>query len=164
MSTRCVVAKELIDEDTRQTKWVGRYVHSEGYPSAKIPDLNAIVEAKGLLRSIQILIDFHAGWSYLDPAATKGQFLDGRAFGVTGYGVAYSTAKMKFMGDPDYQQASWDNWETQDNADSWTEYAYVLTEQGIQVWVPVDNVWTFVKVQAWGDLDTDTLDAAIERL
>lgn len=164
MSTRCVVAKELVDTDTRQTKWVGRYVHSDGYPSAKIPDLNAIVEAKGLLRSIQILIDFHAGWSYLDPAATKGQFLDGRAFGVTGYGVAYSTKTFaSFGGQSNYQQAQWDDWHTQDSRDSWAEYAYVLTESGIQVWVNRD-VWTFVRVQAWGDLDTDSLDAAIERL
>lgn len=138
MSTRSVIAKP-----TENGGWVGRYCHSDGYPEHQVPELVRLVKEKGLDRCIDILINFNAGWSYLDrnPELRKGYNDDGRFKTVSNYGVAYTTKKFTFMGQPDYQQASMDDWIDNENKDTWCEWAYVLTPEGIEVYQATKDGW-----------------------
>lgn len=139
MSTRSVIAKP-----TEDGGWVGRYCHSDGSPEHQIPELVRLVNEKGLDRATDILINFNAGWSYLtpNPALTAGYNDDGRFKTVSNYGIAYTTKKFydKF-GHAEYQQASMDDWIDNKDTESWCEWAYVLTPDGIEVYENTTDGW-----------------------
>lgn len=136
MSTRSVIAKPT------ETGWTGRYCHSDGYPEHQVPELMRLVKEKGLDRCIDILINFNAGWSYLtpNPALTAGYNDDGRFKTVSNYGIAYTTKKMTMHGQP-YQQARMEDWITNEDEDTWCEWAYVLTPEGIEVYQATQDGW-----------------------
>lgn len=148
MSTRSVIAKPTDDG------WVGRYCHSDGYPEHQIPELIRIVREKGLDRTIDILINFNAGWSYLTPypELTKGYNDDGRFKTVSNYGIAYTTKIVPMPGQPDYRQARMEDWITNTDNDTWCEWAYVLTPEGIEVYEASGDGWIH--------FDTVSYDAA----
>lgn len=140
MSTRSVIAKP-----TEDGGWIGRYCHSDGYPEHQVPQLVRLVNEKGVDRCIDILINFNAGWSYLDPhpALREGYNDDGRFKTVSNYGIAYTTKKFynKF-GHAEYQQASMDEWIDNADTDSWCEWAYVLHPDHLEVFENTINGWT----------------------
>lgn len=61
MSTRSIVAVPHGDS------WRGRYIHSDGYPTARAAQLWALVQRDGLETCRRVLTEEHYGWSSLDP-------------------------------------------------------------------------------------------------
>ena len=137
MSTRSVIAKP-----TEDGGWIGRYVHFDGYPEAMVPEYLRLVNEKGVDRCIDILINFNAGWSQITSNPTLGEYYsDGRFKTVSNYGVAYTTKKMTFMGQADYQQASMDDWISNTDEDHWCEWAYVLHPDHLEVFESTAEGW-----------------------
>jgi hypothetical protein len=135
MSTRSVIAKPT------ETGWIGRYVHFDGYPEAKVPDYLRLVHEKGVERCIDILVNFNAGWSSIDQNPSLGMgYDDGRFKTVSNYGVAYTTKTIDFHGQP-YTQASMDDWITNEDNDTWCEWAYVLYPDFLEVWEHHGSGW-----------------------
>lgn len=128
MSTRSVVALP------RDGGWEGRYVHSDGYPEARVPILTYLIERDGLDEVISNLIEDNYGWSYLDENQDRTMhqmYRDGRFIARPGYGLAYT-----------YEQAGSDRWLTNNTADAlWIEWVYILnaTQIDILMAVPVEG-------------------------
>jgi hypothetical protein len=167
MSTRSVVAFQEGDG------WRGRYVHSDGYPSARVPDLLKIVERDGVDAAIKTITETWAGWSSLhatqpeiagvapDPdagwgtpgftaylLAPGGMYGDGRFANVPGYGIAYTTES---------GQIDADHWIDHTDTDIWLEWAYVLNDRGLTVWkrnwddaTRPERPWDLIGFVPWG--------------
>lgn len=150
MSTRSVCAVPTA------TGFRGRYVHSDGYPSHMVPTYLALVARDGLPAVLKKITEDRYGWSQLNPnqpdisgieiAERKPggyasrfpydspeymadifalMYSDGRFANEPGYGIAYTTVA---------DQSSPDEW-VETGKDSWgTEWAYVLTDEGIAVY------------------------------
>ncbi len=137
MSTRSVIAKP-----TEDGGWIGRYVHFDGYPEAKVPDYLRLVNEKGVERCFDTLINFNAGWSSIDQNPTLSEWNgDGRFKTVSNYGVAYTTKVVPMPGNPTYRQASMDDWITNEDDDTWCEWAYVLYPDFLDVWEHHGEGW-----------------------
>jgi hypothetical protein len=157
MGTRSVIAIET------ETGFKGRYVHWDGYPEHMVPEYFRLLKEKGYERCVDVLINWNAGWSNitskptLDPTTSDGRFKV-----VSNYGVAYTTKKMNFMGDPEYQQASFSQWVTSEDTESWCEWAYVLKPYGLDVWENAyeDGVSKWVLHQSLTLEDTWYIDSA----
>lgn len=169
MSTRSVIAVQEGDG------WKGRYVHSDGYPTAKVPELLALVERDGLDTVVRRITKDRYGWSSLNPEQpdiTGVAPYEGRLFGegAPAYGSAEYVATMlapgnmygdgRFANEPGYGmayttvsgQSDPDEWITHDG-DNWgTEWAYVLNDIGFSVmkgsWK--DEGWELVGFVRWG--------------
>ena len=136
MGTRSVIAIPT------ETGWKGRYVHWDGYPEHMVPEYLRLVAEKGVERCIDVLINWNAGWSSITSnPVIDGMTNDGRFKAVSDYGIAYTTKKMNFFGQPDYQQASFADWQTSEDTESWCEYAYVLHPDVLEVWENVEGGW-----------------------
>lgn len=131
MSTRSVVAIE-----TEEGHWKGRYVHFDGYPEHMVPEYMRLLKEKGYERCVDVLINWNAGWSYINSHPKLDEYMqDGRYKTVSDYGVAYTTKVFPtFAGETNYQQASFDQWQTDTDTESWCEWAYVLKPYGLDVW------------------------------
>jgi len=146
MSTRSVIALPHGDA------WRGRYVHSDGYPTYMGRTLFALVRRDGLDAVIETIVTGeHYGWSSL--SATQpvikgvtpdkearwgtagyvaslfstdddqvGYYSDGRFANVPNYGIAYTVKG----------GARANDWHVPD-PDAWTEWAYVMTAEGLLV-------------------------------
>jgi hypothetical protein len=104
----------------------GRYVHNDGYPSARGPVLtNLIAQADGDLDYVlRVITEEHPAWSYLHPTHEE-NYLDERGEIVPRFGLAYTVES---------GQADWDEWVAgviggtfYDNEDYGTEWGYVFT-------------------------------------
>jgi hypothetical protein len=74
---------------------VGVYVHSDGYPEARLPVLRQIIETLGpkLASELILLEGNRSGWSALDPdRLPEDNHLGDRAEVIPGIGVAYRDA------------------------------------------------------------------------
>lgn len=91
MSTRSVVATPAGDG------WRGRYVHCDGYPSARLPELLDLVARDGVEKVADVLTRENYGWSYLSadqgPEIEHDMYKDGRFIAVPGYGLAYTESQ-----------------------------------------------------------------------
>ena len=166
MGTRSVVAFQEGDG------WRGRYVHFDGYPSARVPDLLTIVARDGVEAAIKTITETWAGWSSLDAYqpditgvtpdanaawdspemqasrfAPGGGYDDGRFANVPGYGIAYVAESGQI--DPDH-------WIDHTDTDIWLEWAYVLNDRRLSVWkrnwddaTRPERPWDCVGVIAW---------------
>lgn len=115
MGTRSVVAIPTADG------WRGRYIHWDGYPEGVGESLRLIVQRDGLDLAVKTLTENHFGWSSVNDDAQDAHDEPIRFEFVPGYGTAYSAKEQE------------DTWVTSDG-DNWgTEYAYVLTPDGIVV-------------------------------
>ena len=99
--------------------------------------LHQLVNRDGRDQAVKVLTQDHAGWSHLDPDC-NGEikmvgYDDGRFEAIKGYGVAYTTTKLKLFGEKAYQQVRKSDWIRHDGDDNGTEYAYVLCRD--QMWV-----------------------------
>jgi hypothetical protein len=136
MSTRSVVALPL------DGGWKGRYVHSDGYPEARVPTLLALIERDGIDAVISEVIEENYGWSYLNPDQTRSMhemYRDGRFIPRTGYGVAYTLDQ---AGGPEGE------WLTNTSADAlFIEWVYVLGQKQMNVLESVrsedEKTWTW---------------------
>ena len=61
MATRCIIAEPHGDG------WRGRYSHWDGYPSAKLPELFALVKRDGVETVRKVLLHDNYSWSSIDP-------------------------------------------------------------------------------------------------
>lgn len=147
MSTRAVIAIPTA------TGWKGRYCHQSGYPSYVGVDLQKLINRDGYNAVVSTLITGpHYGWSTLDPVVSAGTVLgpgmdDGRFTVVPGYGVAYTSVRIKGM-ESFTPQITEKEWISNDGDDLGTEWAYVLGETSIVVYVNAFDSWTgdnFVK-------------------
>ncbi len=119
MSTRSAIGYPAGDG------WRGRYVHYDGYPEVRGPDLWRIVKRDGVERAIEVLCHEHYGWSSIDSEEVTpdeaGVTLDSKPADrvrVSGYGVAYDDTTA-------------DDWITE--CDLFIEWAYILSEQGMAI-------------------------------
>lgn len=130
--------------------WKGRYVHSDGDPVGRGPDLWEIVVRDGRERTLTVLTHDHFGWSsichdqpditgaepnrdapypspeyfawLLGPEGING---DGRYQVVPGYGVAYTTA---------WRESQLIDWETSETSDPvFIEWVWLLDPDGLYV-------------------------------
>lgn len=108
-------------------RFAGRYVHFDGYPTARGPILTEILAGRdhNLALVLDVLTRQHYGWSSL--SADTGQEpktkLDGRAVAVAGVGYAYTTHQ---------DQADPNDWITgrlgqRNDNPTWCEWAYLFT-------------------------------------
>ena len=118
MSTRSCVAIPQGDG------WKGRYVHSDGYPSHMLPTLMDLVQRKGLDRTIDVLINWNGGWSFVGTYEGITNYLgEDRAHFVSDYGLAYTK-----------KECSLDQWITSEDNDAlFIEYVYILGPKSITV-------------------------------
>lgn len=129
MATRCIIAEPYGDG------WRGRYSHWDGYPSAKLPELFALVKRDGIERVRQVLLHDFYSWSSIDPDTVDNS--ENKASGwsvVVGYGFAHN----------DLETPS--DFFTHANTDfAWAEFLYILGDASVLVfsadangsWVPV---------------------------
>lgn len=130
MSTNAVVAAPQGDF------WRGRYVHWDGNPKSKLPQLRALIERDGVERVLKVLTEEHYGWSSLSLRQRRAEksSLGKRGRWVAGYGEAYTTAE---------GQSHPDDWHTSERAD--TPWAYVLYPNFITVlWGDANERWHWV--------------------
>lgn len=131
MSTRSAVG--TIDPSTGA--WRGRYVHSDGYPSARVPVLRDTLNRRDgdLAGMLHVLTEEFYGWSFLtgttdDPYAQYGSMLGERGVWVSGFGTAYTTAQ---------GQSAPDDWITGEvgveTDDPWIEWVYLFTSTDVRV-------------------------------
>lgn len=164
MSTRSVCA--IPDGDGFR----GRYVHSDGYPSAKVPEYLALVERDGLPSVIKKITEERYGWSTINPnqpditgVAPPAEYpgwiastgTEARAY----YAYLLAPGNMygdgRFANEPGYgiayttveNQSAEDQWITHDGDDWGTEWAYVLSDRGLAVYERLTQKWA--KPEAW---------------
>jgi hypothetical protein len=117
MSTRSVIAKPYGDI------WKGRYCHWDGYPQWLGHNLFNIVKRDGVEVARKTLVDDNFYWSSIKYGADEVQYEgDTRFYLVQGYGTAGNE-----------EQSSPDEWYTPMDLDSWIEYVYVITDDGLMV-------------------------------
>lgn len=118
MSTRSCVAIPQGDG------WKGRYVHSDGYPDHMLPTLMDLVQRKGLDRTIDVLINWNGGWSFVGTYEGITNYLgEDRAHFVSDYGLAYTKKEQPLT-----------EWITSEDGDPlWIEYVYILGPKSITV-------------------------------
>ena len=118
MSTRSCVAIPQGDG------WKGRYVHSDGYPSHMLPTLMDLVQRKELDRTIDVLINWNGGWSFVGTYPGMTNYLgDDRAHFVSDYGLAYTKKEQPLT-----------EWITSEDNDAlWIEFVYILGPKSITV-------------------------------
>jgi len=117
MGTRSVIAKPYGDI------WKGRYCHWDGYPQWLGHNLFNIVKRDGVEVARKTLVDDNFYWSSINYGADKVQYEgDTRFYLVQGYGTAGNE-----------EQSSPDEWYTPMDLDSWIEYVYVITDDGLMV-------------------------------
>jgi hypothetical protein len=136
MSTRSIIA--IPDGDA----WKGRYCHLDGYPTAKGPDLFAIVARDGLEQAQATLVAHNTYWSIIrsDHDGIKEEFDDDRFEGIEGYGISGPG-----------QGVARDEFILQDG-DKWgTEWLYVLSPGGLLVGKVDGDAVTLVGLYPWGD-------------
>jgi hypothetical protein len=138
MSTRSYVAAET------EQGIKGVYVHWDGYPSERIPHLQAFAQRDGLAKMVETIIGKPNGWSTLD-CHQKGQLPewenDGRFVAIPRYGVQYTDTpvKMGFQDEP-VIQADPEYWtpETHDPR-TWCEYVYIIRTNGTVDWAQING-------------------------
>ena len=137
MSTRSCVAIPQGDG------WKGRYVHSDGYPDHMLPTLMDLVQRKGLDRTIDVLINWNGGWSFVGTYEGITNYLgEDRAHFVSDYGLAYTKKEQPLTA-----------WTTsEDTQDAlWIEYVYILGPKSITV---LESFQQEDKTFAWRLLST----------
>ena len=122
MGTRSVVALPTADGGFK-----GRYVHWDGYPEGVGLALMVIVARDGVQKAAEVLVRDNYGWSSIDSTQTTvspyGE--EPRFRAVPGYGVAYTTEQ---------GQSSPDEFVSNADEETWCEWAYALTPDGVIVW------------------------------
>lgn len=107
----------------------GRYIHWDSYPTGVGEALRQVVVRDGGPTAMRVLTEEHYGWSSLNPDQDPDEQLgagmsDGRFVVIGGYGTGYTTEQ---------GQSAEDEWILGDG-DNWgTEWAYVVSEAGIEV-------------------------------
>lgn len=113
MSTNSVIARQ--EGDT----WRGRYVHWNGYPTWRVPELLKLVPALGGYEAaVKFLTEDHFGWSKLGFAAEE----------CEPYTEANGVSETDWIG----------TWSSDDFG---AEYAYVLNHSGIAVFARTSDKW-----------------------
>lgn len=135
MSTRCVIARQTGDE------WQGRYLHSDGYPTSRVPSLLALVERDGVERVTEMLVDTYAGWSVVRP--TQADF--------SGVRIAKNADHNTYeYGTPQQQKLSFRQSYAHDNRFVNVPgygIAYTAKQDGLEMYGPKDDPdagWTYV--------------------
>lgn len=112
----------------------GVYVHSDGYPEARLPVLAELIRRDGVDRAMSTLLEQTWGWSFLDSApetqlpASK---QDGRFELVPGYGVRYT---VEDGGEPNYRDTS-----NEGRLDA--VYVYVIEQDGTVSYAENGALW-----------------------
>lgn len=91
MSTHAIIASDI-------TNRLGRYLHSDGYPSHTGAQLVCIIQRDGVQKAVETLCVEHYGWSFIDTSFTEAKFNERRAIGfydnrfgfLPGYGIFYT--------------------------------------------------------------------------
>lgn len=109
------------------------YVHFDGYPEAKLPQLAQLIERDGAEKVLETIMSARTGgWSYIDPSqADSGDTggLGDRGRVVEGYGLAYTDLQTE-EGEPTYIGDG-----MSENDRIWIEYVYLIDpETGIITW------------------------------
>ncbi|QGJ95025.1 hypothetical protein SEA_REDWATTLEHOG_164 [Gordonia phage RedWattleHog] len=69
---------------------VGVYVHSDGYPEGRLPDLKKMITRDGPEKVVQTILSAkRGGWSYLDVEYANNYLGEDRAKLVPGYGLMF---------------------------------------------------------------------------
>lgn len=124
MSTRSLVGIKS------ESGFIGRYVHSDGYPEGMLPDLQKLIERDGAkVVGDTILSADKGGWSTLSTVLSGNYLGEDRAELVEGYGL-------KYLDSPASKPITL---ESIKGGDSWMEYAYFIDvsdgpEQGTIYW------------------------------
>lgn len=137
MATRCIIAEPHGDG------WRGRYSHWDGYPSAKLPQLFALVARDGVETVRKVLLHDNYSWSSINPdcqpetdeSITNDHEATGRKL-VAGYGEAHYYLVIP----PDFF--------TQSETDfAWAEFLYILGDSSVMVFSASnadETAWSFV--------------------
>lgn len=140
--------RSLVGIPDAEHGWKARYVHWDGYPSGVGEALRVIVNRDGYTAAVKTLTEENYGWSSINGREEQEMgagYNDGRFVAVPGYGIAYTTE-----GDP--PQSSEDEWQFGDDAEgTWCEWAYVLGESEIGVFVVGGSKWRQVGVVGYRD-------------
>ncbi len=99
MSTRSAVGAET-EGGTRAV-----YVHSDGYPEAKLDDLRQLVAQHGLSKTVATLLATPSGWGYINaefPAHDGEQLIPGFGARLTRGFTEYMTPEKPFSWDIEY--------------------------------------------------------------
>lgn len=131
MATRCIIAEPHGDG------WRGRYSHWDGYPSAKLPELFALVKRDGVETVRKVLLHDNYSWSSIDPdCVLDGVERDTHWSVIAGYGEAHND----LSNPPDFF--------TQSDTDfAWAEFLYILGDASVFVFRAVGSdviTWEFV--------------------
>jgi len=118
MGTRSVIALK-----TKQG-WFGRYVHWDGYPQGVGAGVWHIVQRDGVGQAVKTLITDNKSWSSITASHEKddSEFRESLTW-VSGYGFAHSD-----------QEEDWYITDA-DNEKGGAEYAYVLSMEGMEIFV-----------------------------
>lgn len=103
---------------TTATGFKGRYVHFDGYPSYMTHQLATIVRRDGAPHALHVLTAQHHGWSSIATGIVTPDYSTDLA--VPGYGIALTDQP--------------DTWHTDNDHDTFIDYAYAITEGTIEVW------------------------------
>ena len=115
MGTRSVIALKT------SIGWFGRYVHWDGYPQGVGAGVWHIMQRDGLGEAVKTLINENKSWSSITASHEKdeSEFREALKW-VSGYGFAHND--------------STEDWYITDDGDKGgTEYAYVLSREGMEV-------------------------------
>lgn len=109
------------------------YVHFDGYPEAKLPELSTLINRDGAEKVVETILSARTGgWSIISPDAdTAGMenMLGERGRVVEGYGLAYTDLQTE-EGEPTYIGDG-----MSENDHIWIEYVYLIDpETGIITW------------------------------
>lgn len=130
MATRCIIAEPYGDG------WRGRYSHWDGYPSAKLPELFALVKRDGVETVRKVLLHDNYSWSSIDPDKVASPIGGDYWRVVAGYGEAHD----------DLDEPS--DFFTQSDTDfAWAEFLYILGDASVLVFRAVGSdvtTWDFV--------------------
>lgn len=129
MATRCIIAEPHGDG------WRGRYSHWDGYPSAKLPELFALVARDGIETVRKVLLHDNYSWSSINPNYQPETETTGRKL-VAGYGEAHDDLDVP------------PNFFTQSETDfAWAEFLYILGDSSVMVFSASntdETAWSFV--------------------
>ena len=127
---------------------VGVYVHSDGYPEGRLPDLKKMIVRDGPEKvAATIMSAKKGGWSYLFTDYTNNYLGEDRAKLVPGYGLMYlDGAEEKPIKDADLEKDGW-----------WCEYRYYIdVETGDIHWYEGSS--TYEHVERFAEYSVEKVD------
>jgi hypothetical protein len=123
----------------------GVYVHWDGYPSARLPALEAVIKRDGVGKAVMTILGEPHGWSQLDPNYNDPQpeGINGaeRFVTVPGYGVQYKPYPI---------QGDETHWTPETEPGSYgDEYIYIINDRGEIRWADCGAGATSFETLTW---------------